>query len=215
MLQHLIGWVKPAAMKGFQYRPLRSVMCWRIPQQPAGRKIALTFDDGPHPEHTNEVRELLAEHSVRATFFVIGQQIEEHPDVFQRVVDDGHEIGVHGYVHNNREMPRQVLRTLDILAEFGVRPSLFRPPNGVIGLQTQLWMATHDFTTVLWSFDCRDSMRHEGKPGDCDRLSSIRPGEILLLHDDNPLCIEDLGRLLNHFEANDLEPHVLSDLLGS
>lgn len=214
VLQRFMSWVKPMAMKSFQYRPLRSIVCWRVSPLRAGRKVALTLDDGPHPEFTPAALDVLADRGVRATFFVICEQVERYPEILQRLVDEGHEVGIHGYVHHNKEMPKQVLRSLEILSEFGIAPSLFRPPNGVIGLETQVWMAANGFTTALWSFDCRDSMRHEGKPGECDPLTSISPGEIILLHDDNPLCIEDLGRLLDHCEANELDPVTLSELFS-
>ena len=189
-------------------------MCWRVPEQRAGGRVALTFDDGPHPEYSHQVLDRLAARSVHATFFVIGQQVERQPDVFRRILDDGHDFGIHGYVHNNFEMPGQVRRTIEVVGRFGAKTSLFRPPNGVIGLPTQLWLAARGFTTVLWSFDFRDSMRHEGKVNGCDDLARLRAGDIALLHDDNPVCVAEIDRLVDHLEANQLEPILLRELLS-
>ena len=214
--KHATRWVKPLMITACQYRPMRSVLCWRFPPQDP-QQVALTFDDGPHPKYTHEVLDVLAERSVRATFFVVGQRVERYPDVFQRILRDGHDFGIHGYFHDthNHKMPRQTQRTLDIFGHFGVTSSLFRPPNGVMDLRTQMWMARNGFTTVLWSFDLRDSMRYEGIPVECDPIASIRPGEILLLHDDNPVCVAELGPLLDHLDANEIVPRAISALLAA
>jgi len=207
--------VKPRVIALFGHRPLCKVIFWRLPAKHASEHVALTFDDGPHPEYTPQVLDLLAKWRVQATFFVLGSHIENNPDIFRRILDEGHEFGIHGYAHTNDELDRQTLRTLGVVHQFGVSSSLFRPPHGILNWRTNLWMIRHGFTTVLWSFDCRDSMRHEGKDSDHRSLDGIGPGDIVLLHDDNPVCISELARILETIKTKQLKPCIISEMLAA
>jgi len=206
--------VKPRLIQMFGYPPFRKVMCWSVPKHHAPRHIALTFDDGPHGTYTPQVLDLLAKNNIRGTFFVLGSYIENHPDIFRRLLDDGHEFGIHGYVHNNIELPRQTLRTMKVVEKFGATSSLFRPPHGRLDLRTSVWMARKGFSTVLWSFDCRDSLRYEGKDSSRRPLDDIAPGDIVLLHDDNPVCVSDLTAIIDMLKARNLQTRTVSQMLA-
>ncbi len=195
------------------HRYIRRLFCWRVTR--GERKVALTFDDGPHPEYTPQALDVLAEYGVKATFFVLGELIERSPEIFQRTVDEGHEIGVHGYFHDHRNMPEQALRTLDILSGFGVSTTLYRPPNGILEPSTALWMMKRGFSTVFWSVDGRDSLRHEGKEDSTPNYDVIQSGDIVLLHDDNPICIADLRGILSDLRRKNLETVRISECLGA
>jgi peptidoglycan-N-acetylglucosamine deacetylase len=207
--------VKPRVIALFGYRPLRKVIFWRLPAKYAPEHVALTFDDGPHPEYTPQALDLLAKFGIRATFFVLGSSIENNPDIFRRILDEGHEFGIHGYVHTNDELDKQILRTLDVVHQFGVSSSLFRPPHGILNWRTSLWMMCHGFTTVLWSFDCRDSMRYEGKGSGRKSLDEIGPGDIVLLHDDNPVCLSDFESILETIKTKRLKTCIISEMLAA
>lgn len=193
--------------------PMRRVICWRFSRNQ--RQVALTFDDGPHPIYTPQTLDVLAEHSLRATFFVLGSQIEEHPEIFRRMIDEGHDVGIHGYVHSPDDMAEQTLRTLDVVARFGVSPSIFRPPYGIMSPRTGMWMLRHGFSVVFWSVDGRDSMRHEGKASTHDTYEDIGPGDIVLLHDDNPVCVADVPAIAAVLRKKRLEAVRVSDMLAS
>ena len=98
------------------------------------KKIFLTFDDGPIPGLTDWLLDLLAEKEVRATFFCVGQNIKKHPELFQRIVNEGHAVGNHSFNHlNGFETPRDVYLkniqiTDDAIEELGIQTDLFRPP---------------------------------------------------------------------------------------
>src|SRR5947209_18562506 len=102
------------------------------------KKIALTFDDGPNPEHTPALLTRLAEHRVSATFFLLGRNLKRHPEVGLRIVREGHEVGNHTYHH--RSLPflsrdaitKEVMSTHQLIAErLNVQPVFLRPPNGL------------------------------------------------------------------------------------
>jgi peptidoglycan-N-acetylglucosamine deacetylase len=212
----LLRWIaKGLVAEVCSYLPVRRVVCWRSDRR--FRKVALTFDDGPNPMHTREVLDVLEEHGVRSTFFVLGEAIERNPGVFEDIIDAGHEIGIHGYNHKLANLTWQTQRTLDIVSRFGVKSSLFRPPHGVIDPSTGLWMVLNRMSVVLWSVDARDSLRHERKtpPGSHDSFDRIRGGDIVLLHDDNPQCARDVREILEVLHREGLEAAPVSALLAS
>lgn len=210
----LLKWLaKGLLAELFSYPPLCRVVCWRVPRR--DRKVALTFDDGPHPVHTRPVLDILEANSMRATFFVLGAAIERNPGVFQDIVDAGHEIGIHGYNHTHADLSGQTQRTLDIVSRFGARSSLFRPPHGVMEPSTGLWMMRNRMSVVFWSVDARDSLRHERKTAanSHDSFDRIGPGDIVLLHDDNPQCAEDLDEIVDVLRRGQLQAASVSDCL--
>ncbi len=161
--------------------------------------VALTFDDGPSAD-TERVLGVLKRYEVRATFFMVGRQVERFPEMARRVAESGHEIGNHSYSHpiylyrKARETRRQLERTQQIIADVtGVRARLARPPCGVrtpayfratraLGLQTVQW--------TVAGFDWR-----KRSPGDIARsvLEDVRAGSIILLHDGDSENQRDRG----------------------
>jgi peptidoglycan-N-acetylglucosamine deacetylase len=210
----LLKWLaKGVVAELFSYPPVNRFVCWRSARH--GRNVALTFDDGPHPVHTREVLDVLDRHRMRATFFILGAAVEKYPSVFQDIVDAGHEIGIHGYNHTLIDLGAQTRRTLDIVARFGVKSSLFRPPHGALDPATGLWMMRNRMSVVLWSVDARDSLRHEQKtaPDSHDSFDAIRGGDIVLLHDDNPQCAMDVAEIACILDRGKLGAAPVSDLL--
>ena len=105
--------------------------------------VYLSFDDGPHPEHTPRLLELLRKHGAKATFFLIGDQAEKHPDIVRRIVEEGHTIGNHSMTHprlsrlSAREQLADIARADAVLERFnGRKRQMFRPPNGRATLAT-------------------------------------------------------------------------------
>ncbi len=212
----LLKWLAKSVVEELcSYRPVCRLLCWRLARRSG--KVALTFDDGPSPKYTREVLDVLDQKKVRATFFVLGESIEENPRVFQDIVDAGHEIGVHGYNHTLVDLGGQTRRTLGIMSRFGVKSSLFRPPRGVLAPGTGLWMLRNRMSVVLWSIDARDSLRHERKtaPDSHDSFDRIRGGDIVLLHDDNPQCAMDVREILGVLDHQKLAPVPVTELLSA
>ena len=152
--------------------------------------IALTFDDGPSP-YTAEVLNILARYQVKATFFLIGQNVERHPDLAQRIVAEGHAIGNHTYSHPLWEAvanPGKAAQELSkgaaaIQTATGVSPTLFRPPRGWRSPWMMRLARRTGYLVVTWSVSPDD---WRGPPPEviAERvLRQVRPGAIILLHD--------------------------------
>jgi len=123
-----------------------------------GRRVALTFDDGPDPEGTPRLLELLARRGIRATFFLIGERAARYPDLARAIAADGHEIGNHTWRHRNAwflgpaATAREVLEGVRILADLtGRAPVLYRPPWGIVNAPALVVARRAGLTTVLWS----------------------------------------------------------------
>ena len=197
----------------FSRRPLRSVLCWRGPRR--GNRAAITFDDGPNDHTTPRVLEILDEYGVRCTFFVLGREIVKHPGILKAIATAGHEIGIHGYDHTGNQMLGQITRCKALLAEQDIACNLFRPPLGRRGMAEWWSIYRAGYRTVLWSVDACDSMRHEGKrPARWPRYDSMRSGDILLMHDDNPICVRELLGLLEALRERELQSVLVSELLA-
>ncbi len=153
------------------------------------REIALTFDDGPDPVYTPQLLDLLKRHGARATFFVVGQHAEQHPELVRRMYEDGHDIGIHNYVHypnwlmRPRAVKRQVQRTSDIIRSItGERPLYYRPPWGIVNVFDYANLG--HFQIVLWTSMFGDWRRKVGTERLYRRMrKKLRPGEVFLLHD--------------------------------
>lgn len=151
--------------------------------------IALTFDDGPSRD-TEQVLDLLAEHNLIASFFMIGRQVESFPGIAQRVFAEGHEIGNHSYSHpiylyrSGRRTLQELERTQAVISETtGVRPRFARPPCGV---RTHAYFAAAHalgLRTVQWDVAGFDWKRRSAKQIAHDVLRRARAGSIVLLHD--------------------------------
>jgi peptidoglycan/xylan/chitin deacetylase (PgdA/CDA1 family) len=153
--------------------------------------VALTFDDGPHPEGTPEVLEALRAHQALATFFLVGEQVERHPSLAAEIVQAGHEVAVHGYTHRNqmrlgpRTFSADLDRGVDVISRAcGRTPTLYRPPYGVFTLAGLAAVHRRGLSPLLWSKWGRD-WRARTSPQQITALatSDLAPGDVILLHD--------------------------------
>ena len=157
---------------------------------PGAKVVALTFDDGPNEPYTSQILDVLEREGVRATFFVVGENVLSYPDAARRIVADGNVIANHSFDHSRMAAAidfrySQVERTQDVILQTtGVTPRFFRPPAG-IHTPWQLRAATSNgLITVNWDAEGYDWQ----KPNSPERieqkvLASVRPGSIILLHD--------------------------------
>ncbi|MCX7590863.1 MAG: polysaccharide deacetylase family protein [Kiritimatiellae bacterium] len=209
------GAILAAVQTLFSLPFLRRRLCWHGSR--LGRQVAITFDDGPNEHTTLRVLDVLRGRGVKATFFVLGREVAKWPHVVRAVADAGHEIGIHGHDHRPENFLQQLRRCEEQLAALDIRPSVLRPPAGVLrGVEMfRLLWGRRKYPTVLWSFDAHDSMRHEKKwAGARPIYDAIRPGEIILLHDDNPVCLAELPELLQVVADRHLEPVTVSEMLA-
>jgi peptidoglycan/xylan/chitin deacetylase (PgdA/CDA1 family) len=127
-----------------------------------GNELALTFDDGPHPEYTPQILDILKNNGVKATFFVIGKNAELYPELVERMVREGHTVGNHTYthrpIHEQKEegFYRDVLKNRSLLLGFSVKDGLFRPPGGVCDEKVLALGKKLDYDVILWTVDTED-----------------------------------------------------------
>ena len=152
------------------------------------KRVALTFDDGPHREYTDEILDILSEYGVKATFFVIGVNAELCPAPLKRAIAEGHEIGSHTYSHRDfprlseKEIVGEIEKNAAVLGKFGVKARLFRPPGGFCEEKVVRSAQKEDCDVVLWTIDTCDWRGVSA--GEIVRAASrLRGGEIILMHD--------------------------------
>lgn len=165
-------------------------LCWEMPTEE--KKIYLTFDDGPIPEITENVLEILEKFQALATFFCIGDNVEKHPEVFKKIVARNHQIGNHTFNHlngwktNNEtylENIKKCNESLEKLVDFSGKKRLFRPPYGRIGRQ-QIKTLLPDYKIVMWSVLSMDYDKNIA-PKQCTKktIEHTKNGSIVVFHD--------------------------------
>ena len=187
-----------------------------------GPYIAMSFDDGPSATLTPKLLDLLAARHIKATFFVIGENVMEHPEIVARAAREGHEIGNHSWSHPNlakmsQESVRSQLQRTDVAIKnaTGERPTLMRPPYGSITDREKHWI--HDefgYRIILWDVDPYDWKRPGPAVVRNRILKETRPGSIVLSHDIHPGTIEAMPSTLDALEAKGLKFVTVSELIG-
>lgn len=178
-----------------------------VPQEK--KKIALTFDDGPDSEYTPMLLDGLAERKVKATFFVIGKQAEEQPEIMQRLVKEGHLIGNHTYNHVDiRHMTEsaakeEILKANEVITKYtGEEPCFLRPPfgNGSSRLEKDMEMIQ-----VLWTIDTMDwACKNEAKI--CNTVyREIKENSIILMHDEYPSSVRAALSIIDQLKKEGYE----------
>ena len=210
--------------------------------QGSGPQVALTFDDGPDPVTTPLVLALLKKADVRATFFVVGKKVVQHPGVVKQIVEAGHSVGVHSYDHNRLysflppdAVHRDIEMTRDVIEEStGQRPVWFRPPVGQMSPRTAGGVKRAGSVVIGWSVRARDGARGADPEKCLQRIrKGLSPGAIVLLHDawekspslqeDNeknalltaPAGVQILQRVLDACREKSLQPVTIEELLIS
>jgi peptidoglycan-N-acetylglucosamine deacetylase len=187
-----------------------------------GPYIAMTFDDGPSAKLTPKLLDLLATHHIKATFFLIGQNVAENPEIVAREVREGHEIANHSWSHPNLAkmsddgVRGQLRKTEDaIRSATGNRPALLRPPYGSITARQKKWINEEfGYKIVLWDVDPLD-WRRPGPSVVCNRIvKNTRAGSIVLAHDIHPGTIEAMPCVLNQLEAKGFKFVNVSELIA-
>jgi peptidoglycan/xylan/chitin deacetylase (PgdA/CDA1 family) len=188
-------------------------------ERAAGRRLALTFDDGPNPEQTPRLLELLARHDAKATFFLIGEWAEREPGLIRELAARGHAIGNHTYTHptmpaHGAKRIREELRSCREAVEASGETfstvdgaALMRPPYGRRRPGTLKTMRDEGYVPVTWSITGYDWRAHTTARAITRRCKRAKEGDIILLHDgsneepaaDRHKSIETVEALLDHF----------------
>ncbi|MGN0423750.1 MAG: polysaccharide deacetylase family protein [Acetatifactor sp.] len=170
------------------------VQTWADVGTEEGKKVAITFDDGPHPVCTAKLLQGLSERGVKATFFVTGERAEQNPKIIQRMQEEGHLIGNHTYSHlqltagNREQFKRELVKTNEVIQKItGSTVEYVRPPYGCWDktLEKELSMLP-----VLWTVDPKDWCCQDAGKVAKRILQKVQDGDIILLHDSFDTSVE-------------------------
>ena len=188
--------------------------------------IALTFDDGPHPEFTPQILDILEEYNVKATFFVLGQHGEMYPDILKRQINEGHEIGNHTYTHINikktpaEKIKEEFYRTQEVIhSSTEIKPKVFRPPYGIYDNTVVNIANKNNCSIVLWSphQDSKDWSHPDVEKIIDTTISKVENGDIILFHDyvyyDTNNTIEALEYIIPELKNRGYEFVTMSELI--
>jgi peptidoglycan-N-acetylglucosamine deacetylase len=191
----LIGLVLTFIILGFVFwyacaLPSTQVLGPALIERPdLGRRVVLTFDDGPSESSTEKILDILRDNKVPATFFVCGKNVERLPDIVRRALAEGHTIGNHTYSHlflyfrRRATIAAEIDRTQEVLERVtGQRSKLFRPPYGGRWFGLYPVLREREMTLVLWS-DAGYDWKNDTDGIVRNTLAGLKPGSVILLHD--------------------------------
>lgn len=192
---------------------------WKVPT--SRKVVALTFDDGPVSTTTPEILNILKEKNIKATFFVVGEQVKRFPTLVSREIAEGHEVGNHTYTHpklaNLQEymIEEELKNTEKEILKVAPKPTLFRPPGGFYNKKIIKIAKDSEYSTILWTIDPVDW--RSPPVGDIVDLviKDVKPGSIILLHDGKypSTTPEALWFIIDILESRGYEFVTVSELL--
>lgn len=205
-VEHTVREVKP--------RPVPPPDCSQV------RCVALTFDDGP-AESTGKLLDVLAARKVKATFFVVGENVVKYPELVRREHGAGHEIGDHSYTHadlgraSGKKVRSELTRTQDAVRRVsGVTPVLFRPPYGSVSKRLTGITRKIGLAQVLWTVDPLDWEHRDSEYVKKRVLKSVKPGYVVLMHDIHPTTVKAVPRIIDRLAAEGYVFVTVSELFG-
>ena len=187
-----------------------------------GKKIAITFDDGPH-EMTEKVLEVLAKYNAKATFFCVGSQIEKHQDIFKKIIQEGHIVGNHSYSHSDffgffstQKVFDELQKTNDIIRNVsGKKVNFFRPPFGVTNPKIRRAISLTKHKVIGWNIRSLDTVI-KNEIVVFERVKrNVVPGGIILFHDTSLKSVNVLEQLLLFLQSENYEVITIDVLLNS
>jgi peptidoglycan/xylan/chitin deacetylase (PgdA/CDA1 family) len=187
-----------------------------------GPYIAMTFDDGPNGVLTPRLLDILKQRNIKATFFVLGQLVQEHPEIVERAVAEGHEIGNHSWDHKALNklaeggLQHELADTSDVITRStGRKVTLMRPPYGATNPRLNHAIEKeYGMKVILWSVDPLDWKRPGPQVVEQRILAGTKPGSIILSHDIHPGTIEAMPATLDALLAKGYKFVTVSELLA-
>ena len=156
---------------------------WKIKSN--NKEVFLTFDDGPIPVVTELILDILKRQQVKATFFCVGENIQKHPNIYKRILQEGHQTGNHTFNHLNGWKTTQKIYTENVMkAQKLIQSNLFRPPYGKIKLKQAKWLMQNGFKIVMWSVLSGDFNKNSSAETCYNNvIKNTESGSILVFHD--------------------------------
>ncbi len=168
--------------------------------------VALTFDDGPSGKYTRALLDGLYDRGVHATFLLCGYRMKEYPALTVQLVEEGHEIGIHGYSHKNmkpmtrREIAREIMDTEALLPE-GCQVRFFRPPGGGYSDGIRQVARARNLAVLEWSVDPRDWATTDASAVQAVVIEHVRDGDVVLLHDMSDSSVDAALKIVDQLQA--------------
>ena len=187
-----------------------------------GPYIAITFDDGPHPELTPKLLDILKARGVKATFFMVGQMVVQHPEIVKRMVDEGHEVANHSWSHpaltklGADGVRKQLVNTSDAIEKAcGVRPKVMRPPYGATNAALNRKINDdYGMKVILWSVDPLDWKYRNSARVESAILEGTTPGGIILSHDIHGTTVDAMPGTIDALLAKGYKFVTVSELIA-
>jgi len=182
----------------------------------------MTFDDGPSAEYTPRLLDMLKARHIKATFFLVGKNVQAHPELVRRILAEGHEIGNHTWDHpqlsklSDARATDEIEKTQDaIRAACGVTPTLLRPPYGALNKPEHIWIPQQlKLNVIYWTVDTED-WKHPGAAAITQRvLAGARPSAIILQHDTHGQTIDAMPAALDGLIAKGYHLVTVSQLIA-
>ncbi|MTI71139.1 MAG: polysaccharide deacetylase family protein [Firmicutes bacterium] len=156
------------------------------------KEIALTFDDGPDSRYTLQLLKILKNNNVKCTFFLVAERILKNKKAFQKIIEDGHNVGVHSYNHKSawlslpNKTKKDFYKSIMTFNKLGEDVKYFRPPWGTFNLLTKYYANKCNLKTILWTKNAKDWRKSTSSEDIINRLlKDIKNGDIIVLHDCN------------------------------
>lgn len=189
--------------------------------QKKGKKIALTFDDGPHPEITPKILDILKKHHAKATFFVIGKNISGNENLLKRIDSEGHKIGNHSLSHSyffdffsTQKVYSELKETqFLILKTTGKNPRFFRPPYGVTNPQISKAVSRLNYEVIGWDIRSFDTVLKSEEKIFKRIVQKLSTGNLLLFHETTEVALKVLEMLLEYLKKENYEVVSLEELI--
>jgi peptidoglycan-N-acetylglucosamine deacetylase len=184
--------------------------------------LAMTFDDGPSAEYTPRLLDMLKARHIKATFFLIGKNVQAHPELVRRIIAEGHEVGNHTWDHpqlsklSDAQATDEIEKTQNaIRAACGVTPTLLRPPYGALNKPEHIWIPQElKLNVIYWTVDTEDWKRPGAATITNRVLTGARPGAIILQHDIHAQTIDAMPAALDGLIAKGYHLVTVSQLIG-
>jgi len=215
--------------------PLMSQTVWSVSTQ--RKAVAFTFDDGPKPEHALPLLDMLNELQIKATFFLVGQEIKNQIDIVKRISDQGHEVANHSYTHRRfpplspADMSQELQQTNALIRRAtGRSPRFFRPPGGQFNPAIVAMATSHGLTTILWDVNAKDYTTDPTRfpiPDEWRRpsgvihprdaiteaiLQDVKPGSIVLMHNGGDI-LRALPKIVSQLRGKGYEIVTVGELM--
>lgn len=185
-----------------------------------GKYVAITFDDGPHPKVTGQVLETLRTFNAKATFFMLGNQVDFYPNLVQQVAQEGHEVGTHSQTHadltviGQDQLQNEFAFTNERIKDIiGYYPTQFRPPYGAYNSSVINQAVNYGQKIIMWSVDSLDWQSQDPVAINQMVTSQTVPGSIILLHDIHDATAQALPTILTNLQNQDYTFVTVSQLL--